>query len=268
MASAAVESSFRATGMNSVSPQPEASCPICGGSGWRSIVQGKERKVVRCECRTKIRGERLLAAAKIPRRYEHCELSTFKYDPEDKEQKSLENARHFANRFVEEYPVEKTGLLFVGTVGVGKTHLAVGILKVLIRDKGVPCLFCDYREVLVLDELGAVHGTEWVFDTVNYILNSRYNDNKTTIITTNFPDKPERGQVEDDNPRSYSAAERAARRETLGDRIGERMRSRLHEMCKKVEMEGHDYRLHSKTAKFHPIEAPARIKVRGKKEGG
>jgi len=192
--------------------------------------------------------------------------------------------------------VEKTGLLFVGTVGVGKTHLAVGILKVLIRDKGVPCLFCDYREllksiqnsynpsvpatemqilrpvfdseVLVLDELGAVHGTEWVFDTVNYILNSRYNDNKTTIITTNFPDKPERGQVEDDNPRSYSAAERAARRETLGDRIGERMRSRLHEMCKKVEMEGHDYRLHSKTAKFHPIEAPARIKVRGKKEGG
>ena len=111
---------------------------------------------------------------------------------------------------MEEYPTEKTGLLFVGSVGVGKTHLAVGILKALIRDKGVPCLFCDYREllksiqnsynasvqatemeilrpvfdaeVLVLDELGAVRSTEWVFDTVNYILNSRYNDNKTTII--------------------------------------------------------------------------------------
>ena len=62
-------------------------------------------------------------------------------------------------------------------------------------------------EVLVLDELGAVRSTEWVFDTVNYILNSRYNDNKTTIITTNFPDKPERQATrEDDNPRSYSSS--------------------------------------------------------------
>ncbi len=51
-----------------------------------------------------------------------------------------------------------------------------------------------------------------------------------------------------------SAAERAARRETLGDRIGERMRSRLHEMCKKVEMEGSDYRVDSKRAKFQQIE--------------
>ncbi len=116
-------------------------------------------------------------------------------------------------------PSTRPGLLFVGSVGVGKTHLAVGIIKDLIREKGIHCLFCDYREllksiqnsynpsvqatemeilrpvfdaeVLVIDELGAVRSTEWVFDTVNYVLNSRYNDNKTTIITTNFPDGPE-----------------------------------------------------------------------------
>ena len=280
--------------MNDVSTSGEGACPICGGTGWREVAGSKERAVVRCECRVKGRAERLLAAAKIPRRYEHCELGTFQYDQDDPEQKSIAAAKFLAGRFVEEYPTDKTGLLFVGSVGVGKTHLAVGILKALIRDKGVPCLFSDYREllksiqnsynasvpatemdilrpvfdaeVLVLDELGAVRSTEWVFDTVNYILNSRYNDNKTTIFTTNFPDKPEQERVEDDNPRSYSAADRAARRETLGDRIGERMRSRLHEMCKKVEMEGRDYRLHSKKAHFQPIEAPARIKVRGKKE--
>src|SRR5271165_2037124 len=280
--------------MNGVSTQVETPCPLCGDTGWRSIVRGKEREVVRCECRLKSRGERLLAAAKIPPRYEHCDLSTFKCDPEDTGQTSLEKAHHFANRFVEEYPVEKNGLLFVGSVGVGKTHLAVGILKALIRDKGVPCLFCDYREllksiqnsfnasvqatemgilrpvfdaeVLVLDELGAVRSTEWVFDTVNYILNSRYNNNKTTIITTNFPDKPEQARGEESNSFSQASAEKAARRETLGDRIGERMRSRLHEMCKKVEMEGPDFRLHSKKAHFQPIEAPSRIKVRGKKE--
>jgi DNA replication protein DnaC len=239
-------------------------------------------------------GERLLTAARIPPRYEHCELSTFRYDPEDRDDAKLSKALHWANRFVEEYPVEKTGLLFVGSVGVGKTHLAVGIIKALIRDKGVRCLFCDYREllksiqnsynpsvqatemkilqpvfdaeVLVLDELGAVRSTEWVFDTVNYILNSRYNDNKTTIITTNFPDKPEQDNVEDSSSISQAAAAKAARKETLGDRIGERMRSRLHEMCKKVEMEGRDFRLHSKKAHFQPIEAPSRIRVKSKRE--
>jgi DNA replication protein DnaC len=280
--------------MTAVSAQGETACSICGGTGWREVAGSKERVVVRCDCRVKGRTDRLLAGAKIPTRYEHCELSTFKCDPENPEDAKLGGARLAAGRFVEEYPVEKTGLLFVGTVGVGKTHLAVGIIKALIRDKGVPCLFCDYREllksiqhsynpsvqatemeilrpvfdaeVLVLDELGAVRSTEWVFDTVNYILNSRYNDNKTTIITTNFPDKPEQENLDDSVSISQTAAARAARRETLGDRIGERMRSRLHEMCKKVDIDGRDYRLHSKKAHFQPIEAPAKFRVKGKKD--
>ncbi len=271
-------------------------CDICNGTGWEIRKRANEREVVRCQCRVRNRSERLLSAAHIPARYEHCELDNFKYDPAEMSPKSISKAKWYAGRFVEEYPTDKTGLLFVGTVGVGKTHLSVGILKALIREKGIHCLFCDYREllksiqnsynpsvqatemeilrpvfdaeVLVLDELGAVRSTEWVFDTVNYILNSRYNENKTTIITTNFPDGPEQGNPEDDNPRSYSAAERAARRETLGDRIGERMRSRLHEMCKKVEMEGLDYRVDSKRAKFQSIEAPTRFSIKGKKQPG
>ena len=202
-------------------------CPICGGTGWRTIARGKERDAVRCECRVRGRGERLLSAAHIPARYRHCELGNFQCDADEQTQKSIRNARFLAGRFVEEYPTDKTGLLFVGSVGVGKTHLAVGIIKDLIREKGIHCLFCDYREllksiqnsynpqvqatemeilrpvfdaeVLVLDELGAVRSTEWVFDTVNYVLNSRYNDNQTTIITTNFPDKPEQDKVDVDN---------------------------------------------------------------------
>jgi DNA replication protein DnaC len=269
------------------------SCPVCGDTGWKTIERDKERQAVRCDCRVKGRGSRLLAAAHIPARYEHCELGNFHYDPDDKNQKSIRDARFLAGRFVEEYPTDKTGLLFVGSVGVGKTHLSVGIIKDLIRDKGIHCLFCDYREllksiqnsynpsvqatemeilrpvfeaeVLALDELGAVRSTEWVFDTVNYVLNSRYNDNKTTIITTNFPDRPEQEKVEDDNPRSYSAADRAARRETLGDRIGERMRSRLHEMCKKVDIDGPDFRQHSKQAHFQRIAGSSRLSLRNSK---
>ncbi len=268
-------------------------CAICNGTGWQIRQLDHEREVVRCQCRVRDRGERLLTAAHIPVRYEHCELDNFRYDPEDKSQKSIGAAKFLAGRFVEEYPTDKTGLLLVGSVGVGKTHLSVGIIKALAREKGIHCLFCDYREllksiqnsynaavqvtemqilrpvfdaeVLVLDELGAVRSTEWVFDTVNYILNSRYNENRTTIITTNYPDAAEQGNASDENSRSQMAAERAARRETLGDRIGERMRSRLHEMCKKVEMEGSDYRVDSKRAKFQQIDAPARFSIKGKR---
>ncbi len=245
-------------------------CPVCSGSGWKSA--GSDRRVVRCDCRTKVRAESLLAAARIPKRYEHCELSNFEFDGPHA---NLMQARMAACKFVEGYPLDNTGLLLIGSIGVGKTHLSVGIIKELLLSKGIPCLFYDYREllkqiqnsyndsvkvteldvlrpvfeteVLVLDELGAVKPTEWVWDTVSLILNTRYNNNRTTIITTNYPDDAAR----DSNATSeFARAQRAARGETLGDRIGERMRSRLHEMCRIIKMEGADFRQTHRSASF------------------
>jgi DNA replication protein DnaC len=218
----------------------------------------------------------LLAAARIPRRYEHCELASFEFEGM---YRSLAPARMAACRFVEEYPVNKTGLLLVGKAGLGKTHLSVGIAKALIREKGIECVFYDYAdllkqiqdsynpsvqatelgllaplfkaEVLVLDDLGSVRPTEWRWDTVRLILNTRYNDNLTTIITTNFADQPAAGVADPDAPRvteSFATARAAAREDTLGDRIGERMRSRLHEMCRTVTLEGADFRERVKSA--------------------
>src|SRR5438477_1184121 len=247
-------------------------CPQCDGTGWKSVSAESERRVTRCDCRLQARGHALLTGARIPKRYEHCELSNFEFDGPHR---LLANARMAACRFVEEYTVDNTGLLIIGSIGVGKTHLAVGIIKELILSKGIACLFYDYREllkqiqnsyndsvkateldvlrpvfeteVLVLDELGAVKPTEWVWDTVSLILNTRYNDNRTTIITTNYPDDA----VRDSNGNSdFARAQRAARSETLGDRIGERMRSRLHEMCRTVKMEGADFRQTLRSASF------------------
>jgi len=262
---------------------PAQVCPLCEGTGWKTApskggsgTSRNDRRVTRCDCQARTRGQSMLAAARIPRRYEHCELSNFDFDGP---YRSLAPARMAACRFVEGYPLDKTGLLVIGTIGVGKTHLAVGMIKELILSKGISCLFYDYREllkeiqnsynasvktteldvlrpvfeteVLVLDELGAVRPTEWVWDTVSLILNTRYNDNRTTIITTNYPNLPERdrlgGQV---SSQSREAAKYAAERETLGDRIGDRMRSRLHEMCRIVTMEGADYRERVKSASF------------------
>lgn len=255
--------------MTSPARAATAECPECQGSGWKRASEADSR-VVRCDCRVRDRGQRLLAAARIPARYEHCELQSFHSDYGGPNP-ALANAALIAQRFVEEYPLEKTGLLFLGPVGVGKTHLAVGIIRELMLTKSVPCLFYDYREllkqiqnsynpqvsatemsilrpvfdaeVLVLDELGAVKPTEWVWNTVSLILNTRYNDMRTTIITTNLLDAPSAGAARDN-------LSKAPREETLGDRIGERMRSRLQEMCRKVEMTGADFRAKVRSASF------------------
>lgn len=247
-------------------------CPLCEGTGWKPAAASsatKDRRVTRCDCQLRARAQSLLAAARIPRRYEHCELSTFEFDGPHR---SLAPARMAACRFVEEYPLEKTGLLFVGSSGLGKTHLAVGIAKALVREKGIECVFYDYAELLkqiqdsynpsvdatelgllrpifetevvVLDDLGSVRPTEWRWDTIRLILNTRYNENLTTIITTNFADEPATGVTDPDGrvTESFETARASARKDTLGDRIGERMRSRLHEMCRLIELEGHDFR--------------------------
>jgi DNA replication protein DnaC len=257
-------------------------CTICDGVGLVPVVNDAGKWVSRpCECQQLAREERRLAAAHIPERYRHCSLdgyetvfrgqygqSAFKNrHAADKPQadSSLGRALMTARAFVKEYrsDTEHKGLLFTGSIGVGKTHLAVGVLKRLVQDYGVKGLFCDYREllksiqnsynpqvqttelellkpvfaaeVLILDDLGAQKPNEWVWDTVALILNTRYNDKQTTIITTNYPNRQAGGGEKTD-------AERAAREITLGDRIGDRMRSRLAEMCIPVEITGADFR--------------------------
>jgi DNA replication protein DnaC len=244
----------------------QETCPICGGTGWKAVDFGNDKRVTRCVCAAKYRVERLLTQAHIPPRYEDCELSTYITEGA---QRGVAPAKITATKFVEQYPLDKTGLLLIGPSGVGKTHLAVAIVKYLVAHKTIPCLFCDYRdllkqiqnsynpsvqttelellqpvfqtEVLVLDDLGAVKPTEWVWDTVSVILNTRYNENRTTIITTNFQDGP---------AAAVSGPRGASREETLGDRIGERMRSRLSEMCRSVNLAAPDFRQNFRSAGY------------------
>jgi DNA replication protein DnaC len=255
------------------SSQPE--CKLCGGSGWKQITPppppGREM-ATKCDCQLRLFGARLLEQSRIPKRYQHCDFENFEHLGSFA---SLQPALVAAKGFVAEYPMEKTGLLLIGPIGVGKTHLAVSIVKQLTTTKNTRCLFYDYREllkeiqnsynasvqatemevlrpvfeaeVLVLDELGAVKPSEWVWDTVSHILNTRYNEEKTTVITTNFRNLPP-GGGDTERAQGYGAASRLSREETLGDRIGERMRSRLHEMCRIVRVEGEDFRMRVKSA--------------------
>lgn len=259
---------------------PVQVCPQCQGTGWKTasnpspeIGSINDRRVTRCDCQLRARTLSNLEAARIPRRYEHCELTNYDTDFPGAHPSLAEAhfvATSFANKCV---PRGDKGLLIIGKIGTGKTHLAVGIIRELILNRGIPCLFYDYREllkeiqnsynsavqttelevlrpvfetdVLLLDELGAVKPTDWVWDTVSLILNTRYNDNRTTIITTNFEDQPAAAVAG-----SRSPAKAVARIETLGDRIGERMRSRLQEMCRIVTLDGTDFRQKFRSASY------------------
>ena len=243
-------------------------CEICFGTGTR-LEPGKGAVI--CDCRRTNSGTKLNELARIPPRFRECSFHNY-YPKND----SQFFAHSFASKLVEEFPAVETGLLFMGSVGVGKTHLAIAILKELIEKKGVSCLFYESgallkaiqdsynpisqtsemrvlapvynAEVLVLDELGASVPTNWVRDTLYQIINTRYNNKKLTIFTTNYLDevrltRDESGDSAPDAKRKRTfAAERIQDMTTLEERIGIPLRSRLYEMCKKVIIEGEDYR--------------------------
>ena len=256
-----------------VTERPESSvCEFCFGTGTR-LEPGEEgiKGAVICDCRRSNSGTRPLEAARIPPRFRECSFHNY-YPKND----SQYFAHSFASRLAEEYPAVESGLLFMGPVGVGKTHLAIAVLKELISRKGVRCLFYEsgsllkaiqdsynpvsqtsemrvlepvyQAEVLVLDELGATVPTNWVRDTMYQIINTRYNNKKLTIFTTNYLDEVRvtaaEGSESEEGKRKNRrfTSERIQEMTNLEERIGTPLRSRLYEMCKKVMIEGDDYR--------------------------
>ena len=103
------------------------------------VMNGAGQWVSRaCECQEMEREERRLTAAHIPERYRHCSLDTYWTDFNGANP-SLARALMNARKFAETYPVDTAGngLLFAGTAGVGKTHLAVSVLQRLVKERGV-----------------------------------------------------------------------------------------------------------------------------------
>ena len=237
-------------------------CERCGGTGFEIVTRAGREYAQSCACRrsSSLPGGDPLSACRIPPRYEHCTLESF-----EPGSPSLAAALEKAMAFCAGYPYlgddEGLGLLFSGDNGVGKTHLAVAVLRELVAAKGARGTFWDFHElireikssydpetkttelmvlepvvetdVLLLDDLGAWKMTDWMNDTLFYILNSRYMAKRPTVITTNYQDVTREEAL---------AADPLRRREFLVERIGQRLRSRLMEMCLVVRMQGGDHR--------------------------
>ncbi|MEE8349000.1 MAG: ATP-binding protein [Acidobacteriota bacterium] len=211
------------------------------------------------DCRSQERLRHLLEKAAIPPRYfdrgfeEYNHLSRLQ-----------EKAHLRASKYVEDFPDVPRGLLFHGPCGVGKTHLSVAILKTLIQEKMVTGTFVDEAELLrrlqysygpgspeterevmlplseidllVWDDLGTGRPTEWVQETIRTVINHRYTHKKLTILSTNWPLQPKQKSL------SRSDKLNTVIKDTLEERIGRRLFSRIMEMCEVVPIDGPDFR--------------------------
>jgi DNA replication protein DnaC len=224
-------------------------CPagVCDGSGW--IVDEETDEARPCECRA-TRAKRSVSSrmgSGIPKRYRGV---SFERKPiADLDPMVLRHVREYVRR-IDQQLEEGRGLWFYGDVGTGKTSLAMLVSKAAM-DSGhsvaiysVPRLLAEIKEtfdrdsagsymqlfrrlvsvdLLHLDDLGAERPTEWVLEQLYSIINERWQDGRSIVLTTNIQSLDE-----------------------LREQLGPRTVSRLAEICgDAVPLMGADLRMTS-----------------------
>lgn len=239
-------------------------CPRCEGTGLVK-VEGRDGRDAYKRCTCYFQARRDSVNFGVPKRFADRTLDNFsagRYRENRAAYNTLTRALRSAQQFADGYPVvDHKGLLLHGGA-IGKmTHLAVGMLKILMA-RGFSCLFCGYPEllrniqdqrfaesgaedrgrnldqhlrsvdVLLVDSLGEHRRTPWVVDAVSEVIKHRYDHDKGLIVTTSLPLagilRQEPAEVEQ---RAYRPMQ-----DSLADRIGQECAARLLEHCAAIPM--------------------------------
>ena len=197
--------------------------------------------------------ERNFARCRIPLKYVGKNFDSYEVTPSN--ERAVRGAK-----WILENPDK--GLLFYGSPGVGKTHLAAIIAQELLK-AGKTVIFGDIPSILdamkatfgneskqtsleelmkaleevdllILDDIGTENPTEWAAERLYLIVNSRYSAGKPIIATSNFnaADLVNRLKTRDKSGRLIES-----------DVTGQRIVSRLCEMCQPVKIGGIDRRM-------------------------
>lgn len=247
-------------------------CKFCEGSRriFDETPEGLS-KIKECECSELFKRMSLFNQAGVPGKFVHEDFSSYLVDPpQHRTQKNaLLNSKKFIKDYVDRKGQYSQGLIYMGAPGLGKTHIVVSIIKELVMQYGVECKFVDFFEllrdirhgygedisekdfidpyvgvkVLVIDELAKGRNTDWEITILDHFISTRYNDDdKVTLVTTNFSDKVENSLTPPSGRNDKQGLSNAYARFSLEEKIGARIHSRLMEMCKKINLEGTDYR--------------------------
>jgi DNA replication protein DnaC len=249
-------------------------CDSCNGEG-RIYVEDENgvSSVKDCECKSFEKSLKKLDQVGIPGKYVGTWLET--YHPDEGTQKL---ALLKSKDFLKDFGKTNKGLIFMGRPGVGKTHLAVSIIKALSIEKDIDCKFVDFFQllsdirngfsegeseqalinpfiksrVLVIDELAKGRNTDWELTILDQIISQRYNDaDKVTIFTSNYLNEDSNetsGKSNNGSMGGYVDTNSDEHRkklwggESLQEKIGPRIYSRLVEVCQFIKIEGKDFR--------------------------
>ena len=231
-------------------------CPLCNDSGFMRTKTDTGTVLKRCTCTQMTQLLKRYEQAQIPGRMAQKELANFNFADVST------NVVRTVSPYLANYkPGEMNpGLIFWGDVGRGKTHLMSAIVRQLILRHGVTARFVEFShlladlkssfgrgggshelieplvkvDILAIDELGKGRNTEFEGTVLDELVSRRYNAGRTILATTNYEPGVSKGVATPD----FTTGTRPA----LIDRVGDRVYSRLLEMCNMVQMEGRDYR--------------------------
>ena len=240
----------------------QAACPRCGETGYTLVPSGGSMVAQVCSCRHLDERIGLFNEIGIPAAVARSSFDAFRtWSPDHARAKAV--AEDFARKFRRDAPTK--GFLLYGRPGGGKTHLLSATLRYLALEKGVPgkyvefmLLLSDIRAgfdanrghmdilrpllavpVLAIDELGKERGTEWERSMLDELISRRFNSGLATLFATNYflegravPEEP--GRVVQTRSRDF---QRDAEAMSLGQRVGDRIYSRLNEMCTFVKLD-------------------------------